>query len=412
MTERWRFPIGGVHPMAPTIVDGVVYCGGECLFALDCETGEEMWRVCPRSPDTELAQRLPPIDNSGALLRLVRDGAISYGDWCLTQKGLVSTTPVVQDGNVYFGDTNGALYAVDAGSGQVIWIDDAPGPPHVSSPLILDDVIWAGSINKRQYIHDRATGEPLWHFRAFSLVLGPASLRDGVVYFADESLVTAMPRSEVGKSDGEVLWDRSYTQQYDRSVNQQRAPTTGMVYIVDAYPTVKIEDVLSPILLAISDDRLVVAARDLDGDRGYLAAVIRSDGTLLWRRPLGLGNGPALVAGSRAVVAEREDVAAFSIDDGSEIWRTSTGIASAPTLAGNAVYVGIRSEFATGALAVVDVETGVVLSLIEVGDVEGLGSPAVANGAVFVGSVNLGRQDGYLFAFDDPISTHHWAEES
>jgi outer membrane protein assembly factor BamB len=404
MTERWRFPIGGVHPMAPAVVEGVVYAGGECLYALDARTGEERWRVCPRPP-TELVERIFASERSDAYRQMTLDGLIDYAERLGIKKGLVSTTPVIDDGTVYAGDSNGAFYAVNALTGERVWNDDDPGMPIVSSPLILGDLIWAGSINKRQTVIDRMTGEYLWEFKADSLVFGPALFSNDIVYFADAGLVFALPVQQIRENQGEVLWQNGYDWP-QQSMVVGDISDNGLVYVMDAYPTVKLEAEWSyPVILSMSGDRLFVAARDLERDRGYLAAANKNDGERLWRIPLGIGNGPGEIANDRIVVAERKDVAAFSILDGTELWRTPLGIASSPTLANGAVYVGIRTKEVKGALAMLNLETGSVLSYVEVPDVEGLGSPAMADGLVYVGSVNLESTDGFLFAFDDPLST-------
>jgi outer membrane protein assembly factor BamB len=63
--------------------------------------------------------------------------------WRIETGGQISASPTVIDGALYIGNNNGALYAIDAGSGQVLWTAHVPNPL-MSAPLVYGDVVIVG----------------------------------------------------------------------------------------------------------------------------------------------------------------------------------------------------------------------------------------------------------------------------
>jgi polyvinyl alcohol dehydrogenase (cytochrome) len=96
--------------------------------------------------------------------------------WTLTTAGAISATPTVYDGTVYVPDYGGKLWAVAAGSGQVLWSRDISTYTGVAddqsrtSPAVYDDELilgdgWILSPNTsgaRVFAVDRRTGQPQW----------------------------------------------------------------------------------------------------------------------------------------------------------------------------------------------------------------------------------------------------------
>jgi outer membrane protein assembly factor BamB len=84
---KWYIPTKGFPWCSPAVADGVVYIGatGGYFYAVDAETGQELWRV----------------ETGKSLV------TVAYG----ISAGVVSS-PTVVDGVVYFGSLDGNLYAV------------------------------------------------------------------------------------------------------------------------------------------------------------------------------------------------------------------------------------------------------------------------------------------------------------
>ena len=61
-----------------------------------------------------------------------------------------------------------------------------------STPVVMDGVVYVGSNNGRFYALDAASGKPRWAFAAAGPVNSSATVRAGVVYFADDHAVYAL----------------------------------------------------------------------------------------------------------------------------------------------------------------------------------------------------------------------------
>jgi polyvinyl alcohol dehydrogenase (cytochrome) len=123
---KWAFVFDDI-PYArtgsqPAVVDDVLYVGGPDgkLFALDAKTGATRW-VFDLSPVAGPSTDQEP--------NLVRDG------------------PAVSRGKVYFGDSRGYLYAVEADTGRLVWateVDEHPSTWLTGSPLLFGGRVYIG----------------------------------------------------------------------------------------------------------------------------------------------------------------------------------------------------------------------------------------------------------------------------
>ena len=94
---------------------------------------------------------------------------------------------MVTDGEVYFGSTDGHLYAVDAATGKLLWRYETGGGGY-SSPTVADGVVYVGSssIDGHPYALDAATGKLLWRYEAGGRVYSSPTVADGVVYVGSD----------------------------------------------------------------------------------------------------------------------------------------------------------------------------------------------------------------------------------
>ena len=182
IVERWRFPaadsnetIGVVHA-TPTVVNGEVYFGTAtfpAFYKLD-KNGKQAWVY--RNPAQKAV--LPP--SSGEPITDKLRGAASEGG--------ILTSALVADGAVYFADTNGWMFCLDAATGKEKWKVSArsqefPGSHWMNmffgSPLLADGKLvfaggtleqliagtpgYPGSVGRGFLVAlDRETGKVLW----------------------------------------------------------------------------------------------------------------------------------------------------------------------------------------------------------------------------------------------------------
>jgi outer membrane protein assembly factor BamB len=158
--QLWRFATGGPVWSSPALVDGIIYVGSEDtnLYALDAVTGREVDATA--GPATAAASDdLWPVETGGAIV----------------------TSPAVVDGVVYFGSFDQHLYAVAADSGKELWRFRTRGPV-VSSPTVVAGVIYVGSNDNSLYAIDSATGQERWRLETDGEVRSTPAVVDGVVY--------------------------------------------------------------------------------------------------------------------------------------------------------------------------------------------------------------------------------------
>jgi len=190
---RWKFRTGGAVQSSPAVRDGIVYVGSNDgrLYALDAGSGGERWRL-----QTQGRVASSPAVADGRVYVLSYDGRLHAAD-AATGKGLWSfatggerrfahanlhgaepaaelmpdpfdfflSSPVVVDGVVFFGSGDGHVYAVDADSGALRWKFTADGVVH-ASPAVVDGTLYVGDFSSRLYAIDTATGRERWRFQA------------------------------------------------------------------------------------------------------------------------------------------------------------------------------------------------------------------------------------------------------
>ena len=167
-TVAWKFRTGGRVISSPAVAGGTVYVGSTDgrLYALSEANGDLRWRFDTRGP--------------------------------------VLASPAVHAGRVYFGSVDGFIYAVDAATGKEVWkfatkgerrftapgihgaiprTERMPDPFDVfmSSPTVVDDVVYVGSGDQHVYALDAATGTLRWSFATGDVVHASPAVADGLV---------------------------------------------------------------------------------------------------------------------------------------------------------------------------------------------------------------------------------------
>lgn len=83
--------------------------------------------------------------------------------WTFHTEGRVISTPAVSGGTVYFGSTDGNVYAVETESGNQRWVFKTNGRV-ASSPAVEAGVVYVGSYDGDFYAIDAASGALRWKF--------------------------------------------------------------------------------------------------------------------------------------------------------------------------------------------------------------------------------------------------------
>ena len=143
------------------------------------------------------------------------------------------SAPTVADGVIYAG-SNFKVPALDADTGEPIWVLDTNGPVHYSL-AVAGTNLYIGLQDHRLLALDRRAGEVKWEFRAQSPITTSPLVSDGIVYFgASDQFIHALDAS-----DGNVIWReeiegnvRSSVAIYDRKLFA--SDTEGNLHILNA----------------------------------------------------------------------------------------------------------------------------------------------------------------------------------
>lgn len=271
------------------------------------------------------------------------------------------SSPVVDNGVVYFGSGDGNIYALDAASGALRWKFKTGDVVH-ASPAIANGVLFIGSWDSYFYAIDTATGREKWRFKTGEDadthnqvgIQSSAAVADGVVYFGcrDSHLYA------LDEQTGKPRWSYSTKGSWviaspvvNHGTVYFTTSDTGLLYAADAKT--------GAILFSVSFNHWpLFASPALAGDTIYVASTAGAIS--------GVDLGSRAVAWTFATEAAKKNAALFK-PDGSPNYE--------------AVYA---SDFYDDLMAGYN-------KLQAVGPI--LSSPVVADNVVYVGSV-----DGNVYA--------------
>ncbi|MBK8900749.1 MAG: PQQ-binding-like beta-propeller repeat protein [Anaerolineaceae bacterium] len=217
-TELWRFNTRFSIWAQPTYYEGTLFVSSldRHLYAVNAADGSEKWAV-----ELSGAMSAQPVVNPDENLvyaasydREVHALDIDTGEevWSVLASDWVWSAPALADGALYFGDSSGNVFAVDAASGELLWQSGVhtmnvvagatQNPPAQikgaiqASPVVHDGVVYVASLGNEQSEEgllvalDALNGEELWQATT------PAPLFSTPVV-AGDTLVVAM-QSEAG----------------------------------------------------------------------------------------------------------------------------------------------------------------------------------------------------------------------
>jgi outer membrane protein assembly factor BamB len=155
----WTYHAAGAVKASPSLSGGVLYFGDYSghLQAISEQTGHRIWIA----------------DSEGALLG----------------SGTFYSTAAVIYGRVFLGNTDGRVYAYDAGTGKLDWAMQTGAYVYASPAVVnapgLGPTIYVGSYNGTFYALNARSGQVAWKFNAHGRISGSATIIGRTVYFSD-----------------------------------------------------------------------------------------------------------------------------------------------------------------------------------------------------------------------------------
>lgn len=193
---KWKFKSNGKIFSSPAVINGIAYVGSEdhYLYAIDIKTGNPVWKfktdgAVDSSPTVygnvvyfgSFDGNYYAVDaQSGKLIWKFKTGGEKLigrqGLWGMTPKDLYMedqydfylSSPVLNlndhELTIYFGSSDGNLYALDAHTGKKKWAFKANGSIH-TSPALYNGTIYFGSWDTYLYALDAVSGQLKWKFK-------------------------------------------------------------------------------------------------------------------------------------------------------------------------------------------------------------------------------------------------------
>jgi outer membrane protein assembly factor BamB len=239
----WTLPIEALAPRESDIVaygnlyiiPGNVTTAVDTTSGTEYSTGNQLWAIGPSSiPVSNWPMfRADPTHSSTA-----PEGPSNLTlAWKYTTNGSVISSPSVVDGIVYVGSQDKNIYAVGAWSGNLIWNFATRGAV-VSSPAVANGKVYVGSDDGYVYCLDAYTGAFIWQtfvnsdlpFTFGNLVLKSSPVvSGGTVYIGSlDGYLYALDAD-----NGNVIW-RTKT---DGPIESSPAVADGAVYFTSQEPT-------------------------------------------------------------------------------------------------------------------------------------------------------------------------------
>ena len=325
----------------PAYADSVVNAADRkgTVKAVNADDGKEVWSV-------NLAEK---------------DG------WFSRKPALLSGGLTIADGHVYVGSEKAQVYALDAGTGAIVWQTTAAGEV-LSRPTASDGLVLVHTSNGQLQALDQNSGVVKW---TVNLDMPALSLR------GESAPAVAYGAAIVGGDNGRVS---AVLMQQGQLIWQQRiSQATGTTEIdrlsdVDTTPVI-----VNGVVYALAYN-------------GNLTALDLRSGQILWKRELGSVND-FIVDGNRIYIADQNDrILALTTDGGVTLWTQSDllhRLLTAPALYNGSLVVG-DSE---GYLHWINPEDGRFVAQQKVDSSGFLTEPVVADGKLLIQA-----KDGTVYA--------------
>jgi len=257
------------------------------------------------------------------------------------------------------------------------------GGPIVTSPAVADGVIYIASLDGHLYAVDQETGKEKWNFKSKMPIQSSPALAGGTVYFVSSagSLVA------LNAVDGSVKW--VFATEFERrfeAKNLHGYPSAAQT-IPDAWDIF----VSSP---AVAGNLVFFGSGD-----GNIYAVDAASGTLEWKFATKdvVHASPAVDRGIVYVGSWDSYLYALDAGTGQEKWsfksgednviHNQVGFQSSPAVADGVVYTGCRDAH----VYALDAATGRKKWDYPTSKSWVIGTPAVRDGSVFVGTSDSSR---------------------
>lgn len=281
--------------------------------------------------------------------------------WNTTVGSLMYSSPAVMDNKLYIGSLNGILYCLNTATGTERWHSSTENSLS-SSPAVVNGNVYIGSFDHKLCCFNASDGTPLWNFTTGGLVKSSPTIVDQKIYFGsyDGNLYC------INALNGSEIWIQNLG---------------GLIYSSPA--------VVNGYVIIGSTSNQVFCFNALNGSELWS---FRTGGPVF--------SSPTVTNNKVYVGSDDAKLYCLDVGTGHQLWNYTTGnqVFSSPAVAQNRVYIG-SFDFN---LYCLDAESGEKIWDAPTGD-KIWSSPAVADGKVFIGS-----SDQRIYCFNATTGVEQW----
>ncbi|HSD07493.1 PQQ-binding-like beta-propeller repeat protein [Flavobacterium sp.] len=258
--KLWKFQTGGAVHSSPTVYKNTVYFGSfdGYYYAVDSKKGSLKWKFKTGGEHW-----------SGEVSFL---GLKPYDRYMDDLWDFFLSSPVVnpdaKDPSVFFGSSDGNVYALNANTGKLKWKFAANGSIHCS-PALYKKTLYVGSWDANLYAIDIKTGKQRWKFETgnkvgFKGIESSVAVANDMVYFGARDPFLFAVNAETGK----LVW--KYDAAYSWIISSP-VVSNGVIYFgtSDTFWLVGIDAKTGKQLFVFQANGYVYSSPAIMGDTAY-----------------------------------------------------------------------------------------------------------------------------------------------
>lgn len=318
--------------------------------------------------------------------------------WTFRTGDNIKSAPVVDQGKVVIGSTDGVVYCLDT-NGKLLWKFETSNA--IEAPaLIHKNTVYIGNLGGNLYALDLTTGAKKWEYETDNQIIGSPNWWE-----AGNSTYILVGSYDyylhcVDAQSGEVKWKY----ESDNFINGAPACSGGKTFFGGCDGFLHVVDIVT----GKADKKIDVAtyvpgSPALENQKAYLGDydgrffqvdIEKEETTWVWEdevTTLPFIASPAVLGNRLFTANHNKFLYAFDKNNGEKLWEynAENRVEASPVVAGNKVVVANMR----GDLALVNLSDGKVVWTYEIGS-QIIHNPALAGGKMFVGAY-----DGNVYCF-------------
>ncbi|UEG51281.1 PQQ-binding-like beta-propeller repeat protein [Ferruginibacter lapsinanis] len=224
---NWTFATGKPIYSSPQVSDGIVFFGScdSNMYALNTAKGTIKWKLKTggeiRSTACISGDDVYFLSGDGLCYCVNRhSGSVKWKFATAGEKqyelysfaDYVQSSPVYNDGLLYFGSGDGSIYALNANNGSLVW-KYATGAVVHATPALDSNFLYVGSFDGFFYAVNKKTGDLAWKFKSVGYKYFPKGEMQGTPLVVNDVIVVGSRDYNlygINKTGGYCEWNRKF----------------------------------------------------------------------------------------------------------------------------------------------------------------------------------------------------------